>query len=366
MTEGSDDLERLSREQLVLKARVLGVERAELMTRVELRDEIVRRSEPDPVRQRRARGFLGVARDLVASVVEAGLNLPDAAKLIRGDGSREGEWKGPPPVATVTLAEIYASQGHLERALRMLDEVLAKEPDHDPARALRDRLAAGGDSAASTAPSPRKRTKISFLEPEPESIEPDPDTDLEPVVAAAEPAAAAEPVVAAVFVAEPALAVAAEPTVATEPVVAESAPAVAEPAACLLTLSVAGRRQVYWEIPDQTWQELRARSPAGRALLRVVSFRTRAGKVERRALDITPHAAVGSAVIPSLGAESVVRAALGWFVDGHFKPLVLASDHGAAPVRAGERASQFRPHPLVGALPPDAERRALEHVRLRA
>lgn len=369
MAEGSDDLERLSREQLVLKARVLGVERAELMTRVELRDEIVRRSEPDPVQQRRARGFLGVARDLVASVVEAGLNLPDAAKLIRGDGSREGDWKGPPPVATVTLAEIYASQGHLERALRMLDEVLAKEPDHDPARALRDRLAAGGDNVASAAPSPRKRTKISFVEPEPESTEPDPDTDLEPVVAAAEPAAAAEPVVAAaepVVAAE--LAVAAEAAVAAEPALAvESAPAAPEPAACLLTLSVAGRRQVYWEIPAKTWQELRAHSPEGRALLRVVSFRTRAGKVERRALDITPHAEVGSAVIPSLGAEAVVRAALGWFVDGHFKPLVLASDHGAsAPVRTGERASQFRPHPLVGAVPPDAERRALEHVRLRA
>ena len=364
MAEGSDDLERLSREQLILKARVLGVERAELMTRVELRDEIVRRSEPDPVQQRRARGFLGVARDLVASVVEAGLNLPDAAKLIRGDGSREGEWKGPPPVATVTLAEIYASQGHLERALRMLDEVLAKEPDHDPARALRDRLAAGGDSVASTAPSPRKRTKISFVEPEPESTEPDPDTDLdlEPAVAVAEPAVAAEHAVAA---AEPIFA--AEPVVASEPAPAvEPAPA-AEPAPCLLTLSLAGRRQVYWEIPAQTWQQLRAHAPEGRALLRVVSFRTRAGKVERRALDITPHAEVGSAVLPSLGAESVVRAALGWFVDGRFRPFVLASDLGAsAPGRAGERAPQFRPHPLVGVVPPDAERRALAHVSLRS
>ncbi|HEY0465081.1 MAG TPA: hypothetical protein VGC79_12765, partial [Polyangiaceae bacterium] len=119
MAESSDDLERLSREQLILKARVLGVERPELMTRVEMRDEIVRRSEPDIAQQKRARGFLGVARDLVASVVEAGLNLPDAAALIRGDSNREAHWKGPPPVATVTLAEIYAAQGHLDRALRM-------------------------------------------------------------------------------------------------------------------------------------------------------------------------------------------------------------------------------------------------------
>src|SRR3954462_3136655 len=164
MAENSDDLERLSREQLILKARVLGVERPELMTRVEMRDEIVRRSEPDLAQQKRARGFLGVARDLVASVVEAGLNLPDAAALIRGDSNRESVWKGPPPVATVTLAEIYAAQGHLDRALRMLDEVLAKEPDHDPARALRARLA-----SATNLPVPpvRRRQKISFAAPAP-------------------------------------------------------------------------------------------------------------------------------------------------------------------------------------------------------
>src|SRR3954469_14779444 len=171
MVENSDELERMNREQLVLKARVLGVERAELMTRVEMRDEIVRRSEPDLSQQKRARGFLGVARDLVASVVEAGLNLPDAAKLIRGEGSQEHDWKGPPPVATVTLAEIYAAQGHLDRALRMLDEVLAKEPDHDPARALRTRLATATDLPVAPA---RRRQKISFADNSTLSV-PDPD-----------------------------------------------------------------------------------------------------------------------------------------------------------------------------------------------
>src|SRR5687768_983034 len=102
------------------------------MTRVELRDEIVRRAEPDPLEQRRARGWLGVARDMVASVVESGLNLPDAAALIRGRGEFDGH--GPPAVATVTLAQIYAAQGHHARALSVLDEVLAKEPDHVAAR----------------------------------------------------------------------------------------------------------------------------------------------------------------------------------------------------------------------------------------
>jgi hypothetical protein len=109
------------------------------MTRVELADELVRRMEPDPLEQKRARGWLGVARDLVASVVESGLNLPDAAALIRGERA-ELDLKSPEPVATVTLAEIYAAQGHVQRALAMLDEVLANEPDHEAAQRLRERL----------------------------------------------------------------------------------------------------------------------------------------------------------------------------------------------------------------------------------
>ena len=68
------ELDTLSREELILRARARGVERPEQMTRVELRDEIVRRSEPDLERQRRTRGWLGVARDWLASVVESGLN----------------------------------------------------------------------------------------------------------------------------------------------------------------------------------------------------------------------------------------------------------------------------------------------------
>jgi hypothetical protein len=339
MVDSHEDLERLSREQLILKARVLGVERAELMTRVEMRDEIVRRSEPDLVAQKRARGFLGVARDLVASVVEAGLNLPDAAAIIRGEGAREGDWKGPPPVATVTLAEIYAAQGHLDRALRMLDEVLAKEPDHDAARSLRDRLAAG---AGLPKHPPPRRQRISFADP--------PETDSQPVPVPApihaEPAPAPAPIHA-------------EPAPAPEPIHAEPAPAPihAEPAPApspyLLTLALAGQRQVYWEVPAHTWDALRSRAPHGRAVLRVLSFRTRAGKVERRAHDLSPDAEVGSAVLPGLNADAVVRAALGWESDGRFLPFVIASD--LVPGR-------FRAHPLVGPVVAEVEHRAVQHL----
>jgi hypothetical protein len=385
MAEGSDELERLSREQLILKARVLGVERAELMTRVELRDEIVRRSVPDPAQQKRARGFLGVARDLVASVVEAGLNLPDAAALIRGESSREGDWKGPPPVATVTLAEIYAAQGHLERALRMLDEVLAKEPDHDPARALRDRLAAGDAPSTSPNASPRKRSKIAFVEPPPESTEPDPDTDLDaapPEISVSQPVLVPEPVVPEPVVPEPVVPepvvpepVVPEPVVpepvVPEPVVPEPAPPRVVPppapsAPVLLTLSLSGRRQIYWEIPDQTLAPLRAHTPQGRPILRIIAFRpNQAGKIEHHSLDLSPHADIGSSELPGLSSSSIVRAALGWEADGKFHPFLLAADLAIDPP-SSTGGNRYLPHPLVGGVAPDAERRALAHFTRRA
>jgi hypothetical protein len=40
----------------------------------------------------------------------------------------------------MTLAEIYAAQGHLDKALQVLDEILVREPEHADARSLRQRL----------------------------------------------------------------------------------------------------------------------------------------------------------------------------------------------------------------------------------
>ncbi|MCA9598255.1 MAG: hypothetical protein KC776_33315, partial [Myxococcales bacterium] len=140
------ELESLSREALVDRARRLEIERPEVMTRVELADEIVRRTITDEVARRRARGWLGVARDLVAELIEQGLHLPDAAALVRRTSLAPTVIRHQPPVATVTLSEIYAAQGHHKRALSMLDEVLKKEPDHEIARSLRNRLAKEKDA----------------------------------------------------------------------------------------------------------------------------------------------------------------------------------------------------------------------------
>ncbi|HEY5962130.1 MAG TPA: tetratricopeptide repeat protein, partial [Polyangiaceae bacterium] len=148
MTLDPNALEKLTRDELIQHARELGAKRPELLTRPELRDEIIRLTVTETDEQRRARGWFGVARDLVASVVGQGLNLPDAADLIRG--VHVFSPIPAPPVATVTLAEIYAAQGHLKKALDLLDEVLEKEPDHLAARQARERWAKAAAPSEST------------------------------------------------------------------------------------------------------------------------------------------------------------------------------------------------------------------------
>jgi hypothetical protein len=130
----------------------------------------------------------------------------------------------------------------------------------------------------------------------------------------------------------------------------------ASPSPYLLTLSLSNQRQVYWEVPPQTWDALRTRAPHGRPVLRVLSFRTRAGVVERRTQDLSPDAEIGSAVLPDLKADAVVRAALGWESDGKFSAFVVASD--LVPGR-------FRAHPLVGPVVPEVEQRAVQYLSRR-
>jgi hypothetical protein len=153
----------------VLIASRLGVEHAELMTRAELVLAIERLSAPQKPRLARSGSWFDLARQLIASLVEEGLNMPDAAALIRGEAKLNEPPRPQPPVATVTLAKIYAAQGHVGRALSVLDEVLRSEPDHDPARELRDKLkleqgtksAPGASDATSDRGSARSSTQES-------------------------------------------------------------------------------------------------------------------------------------------------------------------------------------------------------------
>jgi hypothetical protein len=141
MPELAPDPTQLSRLELLQLAQSLGVSDADVMTRAELRAAIDKARRPDPPRlDHYPITWVSVARRLLASVVERGLNLPDAASLIRGDTKLTSPPKPPPPVATVTLARIYGAQGHVARAIATLDEVLESDPDHEIARELRNQL----------------------------------------------------------------------------------------------------------------------------------------------------------------------------------------------------------------------------------
>ena len=163
------ELEDLDRESLVVRAQAAGIRRARILTRPELIDELLRLDpDADAAQLKKSRGFFGRARDLVARVVERGLHLPDAADRIRtialGTGpSSSVPRTEPQAMPTVTLAEIYAAQGHKQRAVETLRRVLEREPDHAAARALLARL----EDVAYVAPQPR-------LPAEPE-IEPEPN-----------------------------------------------------------------------------------------------------------------------------------------------------------------------------------------------
>lgn len=175
------DLERLGREDLVQRAQAAGVRRARVLTRPELIDELLRRDPTiDETQLRKTRGFFGLARDLLSKVVERGLHLPDAAERLRVALGTTPLPQVPRPepqvVPTVTLAEIYAAQGHKSRAIQTLERVLEAEPDHGAARSLLDRL----EAADYVEPSPP-------LPPEPEEVREEIVTELEAPVTEDEP-----------------------------------------------------------------------------------------------------------------------------------------------------------------------------------
>jgi hypothetical protein len=308
-------LDGMSRDELIARARALGAKRPELMTRVELRDEIVRLTESDPVVRRRSRGWLGVARDLVASVVDSGLNLPGAAAAIRGGVRPQPDWQGPAPVATLTLAEIYVAQGHADRALVVLDEVLRNEPDHAAALALKQRLS--GDRSG--------RGRIV-------------DASVSEIVEAA-PSGAPESV-GETKEAPPEVAAPAEPPQSPAPA---RSPEGAEDSfaapACALAITRSALA-VRYELLE----------PADGVTLKVLSFVPRRGGPERLEIDVPVDAVEpsGGLSLPPPAPGAVVRAVLGVGSNGGFKPLVVAWVYDAS-----------GPTMALAFAPPGAEPRAL-------
>ncbi len=305
----------MSRDELIAKAKSLGVECPQVMTRVELRDEILRRTELDERRLRQARGWFGVARDLVASVVERGLHLPDAASALRAAKLRAPSWA--PPVATVTLAEIYASQGHRNRAIVMLDEVLQREPDHEMASLLRQRL------LAMTPPAPRPSEAL--------PTEQDDSTSGSPQVVVAAPTGES---VEQRLEDPPALGT--ESGTPSEPGDDREASPRAEEEhipsvdSVLPTLDVLlwrrepdGRFAAYWELGAATERHHVRRAPAGTLVCRVRGAYVERATCHRIEREVELRGSSGTVRLDGLPLHAQLRVALGWRTSDGFVPITL-------------------------------------------
>jgi hypothetical protein len=376
-------LEGLTREELVALAGELGIVRPRSLTVPELIDEIISRTAANERDKARSRGWLGRARSLLASVIERGLHLPEVAKVLRNAPSTRPWPVAPPPLATMTLAEIYAAQGHLDKALQILDEIITREPEHADARSLRQRLQAR-DSGGKKPETPAKREEPTPLNDSPAVVEtakraaaPETvETPAEPVAPVVEtnttPVTLPEETEAPVAVApetqpvEEAVVAPVESTKAEEPVVLapETAPVAAdvdveeepaasdsfqddEPAAldsdwhdqpAIEELPLPERYNVdeivgiavdpttvyvYWEVRPVALARAHARSPAGAMVVRLVSVTpTWDGPiVEQR--DLRIDALYGDAYVRGIQPGANVRIGVGWLAHGDFTPFAI-------------------------------------------
>lgn len=165
---GIEHPERLSAEELCRRVRVASVE-----------------TKPGANDTSSSRGLFAVARNLLASVVERGLNLPDAARAIR-DTVRPSP-RHRPPLPTVTLAQIYLAQGYAERARRTLEQVLEREPDNYKALELLEKLGptkqVPGEHGSATQPSSGAGSESTDVEGDSERPAPSGRTSATPGIA---------------------------------------------------------------------------------------------------------------------------------------------------------------------------------------
>jgi hypothetical protein len=287
------ELERLDRDALIAHAEAAGVTRARILTRPELVDELLIRGATDPATRERSRGLFGRARDLLARAVERGLHLPDAADRIRAIGTQAVQRSAPAALPTLTLAEIYAAQGHRARAVETLEGVLSREPDHDAALALIARLR---DASYPVQP-PR-------MPPEKEEDQADQDRG-DVTGGSSEAVQAASPVVP-------------QPTEPSHMVDDSPLPTHYDVDECVAIPVDPNTLYIYWEVRGRTLEYLRTRQPGGTIDLRVVVIEPawEGPKTSLRDYDGQPQ--VGDRFVDDLPRGCVVRVAIGYLCAGAF------------------------------------------------
>lgn len=347
--QGRETLEGMSKDELVSRAEALGIDGATKFTKVELIDEIARASGTQD------RGLLGRARDLLRGVVEKGLSRSsppprsDAAKV---DTTPE------PPLPTVTLAEIYAGQGHLARAKAVAREVLRENQDDAAARAFLEKLENQPDEK--TTDDPYARVGI-----EPEAFV-EPKTSVPPAV----PSMLDDAPFPARYGVDECVAMAVDPT--TIYVYWETRPATIERA----------RRVLARSVEDPAKSVLR---------VLVVEPDPKGPRVSTRDFDII-DLELGEWFVRELPAGSIVRAAVGLLARDRFVPLAhtpdveaphntpsdaiahevvvwsegetRASDGARPPLRAIARETGTLGLPPIPDPPPDEQGRGLSSLEL--
>ncbi|MFI5298893.1 MAG: DUF4912 domain-containing protein [Polyangiales bacterium] len=361
-SNGHDSLDDLTKAQLLERAERSGLSNAARLTRLELLDELKRRTGLAP------RGLLGRARDLLRGVVERGLVKalgvePETAAATIGafvDGASGNSARsqaaqassesssgssgsggapksepvtssiaGPPaaplesadttspPVATRTLAEIYFAQGHLNRARAVIREVLRVSPLDLEAKALLEKieaLAQGGKSrdAAPVAAATSEFIDDPYAAYSVDAI--DPEAFVDPVT----PAVTAAPMVPAMLDDEP-------------------LPARYDVDECVALSVDAFTVYVYWETrPATVARAQRALAKSGaepvQAILRVlvVEPTLEGPRVSTRDVDVD-DVAIGETFVRSLPAGAVVRVAIGLRAGDRFLPLAHTADLESPP-----------------------------------
>ncbi len=337
------ELESLDRDALIARAEDAGVTRARILTRPELVDELLLRTTPDPTARRRARGFFGVARDLVARVIERGLNLPDAADRLRALGGAPPPSRRSAPAAlpTVTLAEIYASQGHRDRAIETLRGVLSREPDHAEAGTL---LAQLRDASF---PVPPPRMPPEEEEPALAASATDDEPDDEPPSAPAPPA---------------------EPMHMLDDAPLPPRYDVDE---CVAIPVDPRTLYVYWEARESTLAALGRLAPGGALALRVLAVVPTWDGPRSSSSDVEVSAPVGDWFVRDLEPGCVVRAAIGWRHGDAFHPIAhspaLETPPSAPSALVADSLVRWTPQGMVPLDPADGDApsiaRALALVR---
>ena len=340
MATERNELETLSREQLLERARRAGLpsSRIETLPRADLIDEIVFASISDTDQRRAARGFLGRARDLVSRVVSKGLNLPDAAQRIFPPSVFPAA-KAPQPLPTVALAQVYARQGHLQQAVEVLDAVLAEDPHHGQAGELRrlwtqgHRVGASASTAKGVASPRGKATEVDTegggnspagRVPSHPADSQRPAFDVDRAVAAAKPARDSAQGASATSACDAAeKAVALEAVEAAAPAPPGEAPPVEDH---LAVVPEATKLHITWSLRPLTFARVRRRGPSGHLSIRVVHYFASTAHGDRGLrceVEDTPVAPLRGNVEAQRPSGSVDCAvACGWRVGVLFFPVI--------------------------------------------